>query len=454
VAERTTHRLLVLDDDPIGRALVVSVLEEDGHSASGTEDAGAAAEWVRGEPSGVLLADLLLGVLEPVPLVERAREQAPGDVAPPDGYAILVHERPNLPRAGLRSGNGQTLVLAVLGYVKKPVNPERLLDQIGALPVRAVRAEALETALPELPLVAPEEETEFLVPELGQGEPKPRAPEEPPARPSHPPPSSRPRGISPPAFEALPKALRTALIVDDDENYRLFLRGLLEPAGFTLFEAKDGEAALRLALARRPWLILSEVNLPHLDGFEFCRRVRSHSLLRHTPLVFLSAWDEYRERYHGLSLGADDYLSKRTDARELLIRLQIILKRYAEVGARGRKGAAMEGGIELIGAPGMLQMCHIGRFTGVLTVRSGAGRVQIRLKDGEILSAESNMAAGAEAIFEFLAWSRGHFEFIPGDPGEGEVLREKFDYLLLEGCRRLDERQRALDLHGEESPGS
>ncbi|HWX25652.1 MAG TPA: hypothetical protein VN083_11440, partial [Vicinamibacteria bacterium] len=73
MAERTTHRLLVLDDDPIGRALVVSVLEEDGHSASGTEDAGAAAEWVRGEPSGVLLADLLLGVLEPVPLVERAR---------------------------------------------------------------------------------------------------------------------------------------------------------------------------------------------------------------------------------------------------------------------------------------------------------------------------------------------------------------------------------------------
>jgi CheY-like chemotaxis protein len=203
---------------------------------------------------------------------------------------------------------------------------------------------------------------------------------------------------------------------------------------------------LKTALARRPWLILTEVNLPILDGFEFCRRVRSHSLLRHTPLVFLSAWDEYRERYHGLSLGADDYLSKQTDARELLIRLQIILKRFAEVGVRSRKGAAMEGGIELIGAPGMLQMCHLSRFTGVLTVRSGSGRVQIRLRDGELLSAESNEAKGAEAIFEFLTWSRGHFEFVPGDPGEGEPLPEKFDYLLLEGCRRLDESLRDVEL--------
>jgi DNA-binding response OmpR family regulator len=249
-----------------------------------------------------------------------------------------------------------------------------------------------------------------------------------------------------PAFEALPRALRTALLVDGDSGYKQFLCGLLEPAGFTLYEAENGEEALKIALAKRPWLILTEVNLPILDGFEFCRRVRSHSLLRHTPLVFLAAWDEYRERYHGLSLGADDYLSKRTDARELLIRLQIILKRYAEVGVRSRTGAAMEGGIELIGAPGMLQMCHLSRFTGVLTVRTGASRVQIRLREGELLSAESNKTVGAEAIFEFLSWTRGHFEFVPGDPGDGEPLAEKFDYLLLEGCRRLDETQRALDL--------
>jgi CheY-like chemotaxis protein len=260
-------------------------------------------------------------------------------------------------------------------------------------------------------------------------------------------PSSAEEGPAP-AFESLPRTLRTALLVDHDAEYRQFLKGLLEPAGFTLYEALTGEEALKTALSRRPWLILTEVNLPVLDGFEFCRRVRSHSILRHTPLVFLSSWDEYRERYHGLSLGADDYLSKKTDARELLIRLQITLKRYAEVGVRSRKGAAMEGGIELIGVPGMLQMCHIGRFTGLLTVRSGTGRVQVRLREGEILSAESGQARGAEAIFEFLAWTRGHFEFLPGDPGEGDPLPEKFDYLLLEGCRRLDEAQRALEGQG------
>jgi DNA-binding response OmpR family regulator len=442
VAEKTIHTVLVLDDDPIGRALVVSVLAEEGHQVSGTDDPAEAARWVSDDPSGLLLADLLLGLLEPVP-------RRPGEdelVAPPDGYAILSRDRPSLPRLILKVGQGETRPLSVLGYVKKPVNPEKLLDQIGALPPQ--KAKPAPPPEEELDELNEDEETEFLVPELEHGSSPAGASET--ATSGLKEVSPKAKTAVPVAFETLPRALRTALVVDSDDAYRGFLAGLLSPAGFTLFEAKDGEEALRLALARRPWLILSEVNLPRLDGFEFCRRVRSHSLLRHTPLVFLSTWDEYRERYHGLSLGADDYLSKRTEARELLIRLQIILSRYADVGAR-RKDAAMEGGIELIGAPGMLQMCHIGRFTGRLTVRSGLGRVHIRLRDGEILSADSTLCSGSEAVFEFLAWSRGHFEFVPGDPGEGEILREKFDYLLLEGCRRLDEKQRDLDLRAHES---
>ena len=251
--------------------------------------------------------------------------------------------------------------------------------------------------------------------------------------------------VGPSAFDAVPEVLRTALVVDPEAEFRRSVRDLLVARGFTVHEATSGEEALRLALEKRPWLILSEVTVPGLDGFELCRRVRSHSLLHHTPFVFLSRRDDYRDRYHGLRLGADDYLAKATGSRELLIRIQLLLKRYSEMGARNRRGAGMEGSIEVVGAPGMLQMCHLGRLTGVCTVRTATQAVQLQFRNGDIVAADSDTSQGVDAVYDLLSWSRGHFEFVPGDPQPGEPLGETFDQILLEGCRRLDETRRTPD---------
>jgi CheY-like chemotaxis protein len=253
-----------------------------------------------------------------------------------------------------------------------------------------------------------------------------------------------------PAFAALPRPLLKALVVDGDAEYRCFLRGLLEAHGFEVNHAANGSDGIEVALARRPWLILTDVDIPGMDGFEFCRRVRSHGLLEHTPLVFLSAWDDYGERYHGLRLGANDYVSKRMPTRELLIRLQLVLKRYADV--RTTRGTGMAGEIELVGAPGLLQMCHLGRLTGLCTVRAGMVRIQIRFREGQVLGAASSRARGADAVYELLSWSSGQFEFQPCDPGDGQPLTESFDYLLLEGCRRLDDERRQTAIGSSGAP--
>ena len=416
--------ILVVDGDDRSRALVEGVLTVARYRVASAGDADERPASGRAELPDLVLADISSSVMQPVPRWQRRKtDREAGGPVVGEGYAMLralesdpaapchavvvlnhdaFRDRPQQPRFG------------VVGYVPKPVAQDRLLttlrDAFRAAERRRSDASRALSTDPDLEL-APERDAVpvTLPPSSGAG------------------------------FEALPAPLRIALLVDAEDSFRDFLHSLLVSQGFTVYEAGDGEEGLRLAFDVRPWLILTDVNMPGMDGFEFCRRVRNHSLLRQTPLVFVSEWDDYRERYHALKLGADDYISKRTPPREMLIRLQIILRRYTDVGTRTRKGKGMEGGLELIGAPGMLQMCHLGRFTGACSARSGTRRIEIRFREGEIVWARSDVGVGADAIYEFMSWTKGHFEFLPGDPGPGGPLSQGFEYLLLEGCRRLDE---------------
>ncbi len=249
---------------------------------------------------------------------------------------------------------------------------------------------------------------------------------------------------------SLPALLRTVLIVDDDPAFRRLLVHFLTSQAFTVHEAADGREAVATALARRPWLILADLEMPGVDGLELCRQVRQHTLLRQTPFVFLSGWDDYKERYKGLSAGADDFLSKRTPLREILLRINLILRRFAEVGSQSRTGSAMEGRLDLVGSPALLQICHVARFSGTLSARFGARVLEVRFGEGEIVGATSAEVQGFDAVVELLSWERGYFEFVPGGV-DGEPLGESFEQLLLEACRRLDERGRAAtgSAHGE-----
>lgn len=412
-ADTRAHTILVLDDDPGSRAQVEEILGLKGYRVSSTSDPRAALRLARDERADLVLADIGMGAFDVVPRWERRRSDPDPAAAPPmlHGYAMLraLQLDPaaaRFPAVFLREGvapsdRAQAYRFGVVGYVPKPVDRRLLLARIEPL---------LDTALP-------------------------------PSSPGADPPAGL-ADLQAPGFEALPRGLRTALVVDPDEGQRELLRGLLQSNGFTVFEATSGEEGVRLSLARRPWMIVTEVNLPELDGFELCRRVRSHTLTRHTPIIFHSSWDDYRERYLGMKLGADDYLSKGASARELLIRIQLVLKRYADVGTRTRHGAGLEGELKLIGTTGLLQMCHLSRFSGTCTVLRTGRKAQFRFREGEILSAESGKLQGAAAVFDLLAWTEGRFEFVPGDPGDGEPMPEAFDYLLLEGCRRLDEEHR------------
>ena len=114
------------------------------------------------------------------------------------------------------------------------------------------------------------------------------------------------------------------LIVDDDPRLRDLLRIALERAGFTTLSAADGATALIHARRAAPDLIVLDVGLPEMDGFEVCRRLRAGS---EVPILFLTARDDEIDRIVGLELGADDYVTKPFSPRELVARVRAILKR-------------------------------------------------------------------------------------------------------------------------------
>ncbi len=115
------------------------------------------------------------------------------------------------------------------------------------------------------------------------------------------------------------------LIVDDEGNLRSMLSAALRHHGFTVTEAENGRQALEQVAKEHPDLLVLDVMLPELDGFEVCRRLRSDG--DHTPVLFLTARDGTEDKVRGLTLGGDDYLQKPFSLDELVARAQAVLRR-------------------------------------------------------------------------------------------------------------------------------
>ena len=114
------------------------------------------------------------------------------------------------------------------------------------------------------------------------------------------------------------------LVVDDDRHIREVVQFALEKAGLDVIEAGDGQQALALFTKNQPALIVLDITMPEMDGLAVCREIRKSS---DVPILFLSSRTDEVDRIVGLEIGGDDYVSKPFSPRELVARVQAILKR-------------------------------------------------------------------------------------------------------------------------------
>lgn len=120
---------------------------------------------------------------------------------------------------------------------------------------------------------------------------------------------------------------RTILIIEDEQNIVDILKFNLKKEGFETLEAYDGATGLELALTANPNLILLDVMLPQMDGYEVCRKIREER--SQVPIIMLTAREEELDKVLGLELGADDYMTKPFSMRELTARVKANLRRVA-----------------------------------------------------------------------------------------------------------------------------
>jgi DNA-binding response OmpR family regulator len=240
----------------------------------------------------------------------------------------------------------------------------------------------------------------------------------------------------------------TILIVDDDQLVRRFLQALLG-AGHTLIEAAGGTDALAAATAQVPDLIITDVVMPGMDGWALVRALRSRPATALVPVLFLTGLDSAEHRTHGFQLGADDYVAKNCDAKEIRLRVQRILDRTQafkrqtrEVARQHRSG--MMGDLSVIGPASLLMLFEMERKTGELHLKHDDQEVRLLVRDGRIIDAGGREPSETpeEYVYQVLGWASGEF-FLASTTVAGEDrIGIPTSHLLMEGARRLDEDRR------------
>ena len=212
---------------------------------------------------------------------------------------------------------------------------------------------------------------------------------------------------------------KTILIVEDEKNIVDILSFNLTREGYTTLEAYDGEAGLQLALEQDPDLILLDLMLPRMNGFDVCRAIRDAG--RATPIIMLTAREEETDKVLGLELGADDYITKPFSMRELLARAKANIRRSTMVDTSAAPAAS--------GGPRM-ELGRISIDTELLMAYKDSSPLDLTQREYELLkflAANPGKVYSREALMENV-WN---YEGYVGDVRAVDVavrrLREKVE---------------------------
>ena len=236
------------------------------------------------------------------------------------------------------------------------------------------------------------------------------------------------------------------LMVDDEIDYLMVLKLKLVNEGFDVATADSAEDALAAMKKEPPDLVVADVMMPGMDGIEMFRKMReSDSRRGEIPLVFLSGKDESQTKVDALHLGAEDYLVKPVDLKELAARIRNIIRRgvkWRAAASGTTQATGVAGDLKNLGIPDIVQTLHLGLKTACVRVAGKGGEGKIWFGNGRIRHVELGSLSGELAFYEMLSWQEGPFVIEHGQSTNLRTIEMDEMQLMMEGLRRLDEERK------------
>ncbi|HIW76065.1 MULTISPECIES: response regulator transcription factor [Gordonibacter] len=214
------------------------------------------------------------------------------------------------------------------------------------------------------------------------------------------------------------------MLIDDEDNLHAAIEKLLVQSGYAFCGAKDGETGLALLADEKPDLLLLDVMLPGINGFDLCRRIREAG--RRIPIIFLSAKTDIVDKSIGFKAGGDDYVTKPFNATELLLRIEANIRRHKDTleFARccNREGVARIGELEVhfdeyqVFVKGKPVPLTTKEFEIVAFLASNPGKVFTRSQIQEYIWGEGEADVKTNSITVFVRKIREKIEENPSEP--------------------------------------
>jgi len=236
------------------------------------------------------------------------------------------------------------------------------------------------------------------------------------------------------------------LMVDDEVDYLTLLKLRLVNEGFDVTAMDSAEEALAAMEGAVPDLVVADVLMPGMDGLAMFRKMRESGGARgDIPLIFISGKDDSQTKVDALHLGAEDYLIKPVDLKELSARIRNVIRR----DAKWRKGAVsggtatgVVGDLKNLGIPDIVQTLHLGLKTACVSVQGKEGEGKIYFENGRIRHCERGSHTGEAAFYDMLRWQEGPFIIAHGQTTKLRTIEMDEMQLMMEGLRRLDEEKK------------
>ncbi len=236
----------------------------------------------------------------------------------------------------------------------------------------------------------------------------------------------------------------TILVVDSDPKNLQILKESLESSNFKVITNNDGNKAWSTIQSQKPDIVVSEVDIPGMDGFQLFEKLQNDPVGASTPVVFLTNRRNLEDRLKSLRSGVKDYMIKPLHVKEVIARLNMILRRIDRIKT-GESGISrkLTGRLEEVSVEHLVENYGVERKTGILTLydqNNHSGEIYFR--DGSVVNARLGNFKAEKAVYQMLPWKKGHFMMTFKDVNVEDAITVSNLGLLLQGFKRLQDREK------------